>query len=380
MRAHIHTSRHRDAMRTPVNVITGALGAGKTTLIGALARMRPEGETWAIIVNDFGALGLDAALLDDVSGALGRASEGSVVLREVQGGCACCASSAALVTAIAQTIRRHAPARVLVEPSGLGDAGRIVDALRGEYLRTSVDVRATVCVVDVREFGSSASGVREGELFRRQSECADALCGTHADVASESDIAGFFEFGESFWPKKQDVFLARDRVGGVDLATLDAACGWESNEQTEEKAATTASSAGPFEMPMRLVANGTPWMVKNDDGAHASCGYAFHADDVFMRPALRAFFDDFILRREDIIRFKGVLRLGADWARPEIVKSDGGEERNISFTESSYRRDSRFELIRRRGVDASADASETEFFNDIRDRLLACRKPPRANV
>ena len=170
---------------TPVNVVTGCLGAGKTTAIARALARRPEGETWAVVVNDFGALGIDGALLDDAVGSTSKTSErGGVVVREVNGGCVCCATAAPFTLAVTQVLRRFAPDRVLVEPSGVGDAGRVIDALRSEHLKRSVDVRATVCVVDVREFGSNArSGVVESELFKSQCECAETLCGAFADVA-----------------------------------------------------------------------------------------------------------------------------------------------------------------------------------------------------
>jgi len=133
--------------RTPVNVITGALGAGKTThILRALASAKPANETWAVVVNDFGALGIDGALLDDAVGTRERDADasGRTIVREVSGGCACCATAAPFVVAVTQVLRRYRPARVLVEPSGMGDAGRVIDALRSEHLEASVDVRATI--------------------------------------------------------------------------------------------------------------------------------------------------------------------------------------------------------------------------------------------
>lgn len=378
-------SRRAMTSRTPVNVITGVLGAGKTTLVREMVAKKPSEELWVVIVNDFGALGIDGALVDDVSGrVVDGAGAPRVVVREVSGGCACCASSSPFEIAVAQTIRRFRPSRVLVEPSGLGDAGKIIDALRSKNLRESVEVRATVCVVDVREFGARATGVRASELFRAQTECAEALCGTHQDVADDGDVERFREFGEGFWPKKNDIFLARERDWAVDLATLDAACGWESRAPATEDEASPSAGAGasrgrgPFELVPRLVANGTPWMVKNESDDHyASCGYAFHADDVFVRPLLRKFFDEFLLQRADVVRFKGVLRLGAEWARPDVDKTDPARGKKIAFTESSYRRDSRIEVIRRRSPDVSR-ADDDDFWNEIRGRLVACRKPPRS--
>ncbi|GAB7197942.1 hypothetical protein OS31_19780 [Dickeya oryzae] len=67
-------------MLTKVNLITGFLGSGKTTTIRHLLSHKPEGETWAVLVNEFGEIGIDGALLSD-TGAL---------LKEIPGGCMCC--------------------------------------------------------------------------------------------------------------------------------------------------------------------------------------------------------------------------------------------------------------------------------------------------
>ena len=392
------------AMRTPVNVITGVLGAGKTTFITSLlSNAKPADETWAVVVNDFGALGIDGALFDDAvggtsGGAKGGASDDKIIVRQVSGGCACCATAAPFTLAVAQVLRRYKPHRVLVEPSGMGDAGRVIDALRSEHLAQSVDVRATIAVVDVREFrsGGQGGGVRMGELWRKQCECADALVGSFGDRAQEDNsddaIEGFKEFGRSFWPKKAEVFVISERFpdGTVDADVLDVECGWTGRDMAADANADvqTSTSAGPFVMKPVLTPNGNPWMVKTTTDAFASCGYAFHVDDVFVRPLLKAFFDEFLLARADVIRFKGIFRLGADWVRPDIVESNPGSDGNssspasrvIKFTSVAYRRDSRFELIRQRGVDVDADEDESAFWRDVANRLVAARKPPRGGT
>ena len=68
----------------PTNIITGFLGVGKTTLIKQLLKTKPEGETWAILVNEFGEVGIDAGLLE--------VNNSGVQIREVAGGCMCCAA------------------------------------------------------------------------------------------------------------------------------------------------------------------------------------------------------------------------------------------------------------------------------------------------
>ena len=104
----------------PTHIITGALASGKTTALGGLLRLKPQGEVWAVLVNEFGAAGLDAALLEG-STAAARSEEGAaeaggdgiegVHIKQLGGGCLCCALSNVTHLAIAQLLRATKPDR-----------------------------------------------------------------------------------------------------------------------------------------------------------------------------------------------------------------------------------------------------------------------------
>lgn len=96
----------------PAWLIAGPLGAGKTSLLRALMAQRPAGEHWAILINEFGQLGVDAALL-------GPQAEG-VQLAEIPGGCICCVNGLPLQVGLTRLLRRARPQRLFIELSGLG--------------------------------------------------------------------------------------------------------------------------------------------------------------------------------------------------------------------------------------------------------------------
>ena len=99
----------------PTNIITGFLGTGKTSTILQLLKSKPEHERWAILVNEFGEIGVDGSLF------WGKHQEDSgVYIREVPGGCMCCASGFPVQVALNQLLTRAKPDRLLIEPTGLG--------------------------------------------------------------------------------------------------------------------------------------------------------------------------------------------------------------------------------------------------------------------
>lgn len=102
----------------PVTILTGSLGVGKTTALCKLVAQKPADEVWCCIVNEFGAVGIDAVAI--VSNSL---QQSNVVVKQIAGGCMCCVLSGPLSAAIAQVIRQVKPDRVIIEPSGLGHPG-----------------------------------------------------------------------------------------------------------------------------------------------------------------------------------------------------------------------------------------------------------------
>ncbi|EPG3354923.1 CobW family GTP-binding protein [Klebsiella pneumoniae] len=104
---------------TRTNLITGFLGSGKTTSILHLLAQKPADEKWAVLVNEFGEVGIDGALLAD-SGAL---------LKEIPGGCMCCVNGLPMQVGLNTLLRQGKPDRLLIEPTGLGHPKQILDIL-----------------------------------------------------------------------------------------------------------------------------------------------------------------------------------------------------------------------------------------------------------
>jgi G3E family GTPase len=195
----------------PVNLITGFLGVGKTTAVQHLLDHQAAGEKWAVLVNEFGEVGIDGILL----------SGQEVMIQEVAGGCLCCVAAPAFTTGLNRLIRRHRPNRILIEPSGLGHPAKVLDTLRGPLYAGVLEVRATICLMDARHLASTRH--REHPNFQDQIHLADVLVANKVDLYAPEDFASFEDFVVGLKPPKER--LALTERGRLDPQWLDAGCG-----------------------------------------------------------------------------------------------------------------------------------------------------------
>ena len=121
-----------------VNPICGFLGSGKTTLMRRIIGERGGREPMAVIVNEFGDVGIDGAIL----------SGHSVDMIEISSGCLCCTLKGSLVNALEELRDKKATRRVVIEATGVAQPGEMLDVLADPALKGSVDVGPMVTVVD----------------------------------------------------------------------------------------------------------------------------------------------------------------------------------------------------------------------------------------
>lgn len=184
----------------PVTVVGGFLGSGKTTLVNHVLA-GDHGRRVAVIVNDFGAVNIDAALL--------ASAEGGVV--SLANGCVCCALNAGLVDQLEALLTRTADLdHVLIEASGVADPGRIMDTIRHARFRGRLRPDAVVVLADAAGFDAAralAPGLAETQL-----DAADLV------VLNKTDLAA---------PAARDAWRARWLPPGARLVeTENAALPW----------------------------------------------------------------------------------------------------------------------------------------------------------
>jgi G3E family GTPase len=162
--------------RFPVNLITGAAGAGKTTAILRLLAKRPPDQRWAVLINDFGR---------GTASTTPGVSQGLVVVREVAG-CICCTGQVALRTAMVTLLRDAAPQRLLLEASAAARPASLLQLLREPGLSKALDMRTTLCVVNLVQLRDRRYA--DNEIYREQMAAADALYLTAGDTTGNSAV------------------------------------------------------------------------------------------------------------------------------------------------------------------------------------------------
>lgn len=180
----------------PTNVITGFLGVGKSTAILQLLKQKPDNERWAILVNEFGEVGIDGSLIR------GSESEAAgVFIREVPGGCMCCAAGLPMQIALNRLLTQARPHRLLIEPTGLGHPQEVLAVLSAEHYRTVLDLRATITLVDARKVASPR--YTEHATFNQQLAIADVIVANKADQYQMDDFPALLDFLELRFGEQQ---------------------------------------------------------------------------------------------------------------------------------------------------------------------------------
>ena len=163
-----------------VDIFSGFLGAGKTTLIKKLIKEAYQGENVVLIENEFGEIGVDGGFLKD----------SGVIINEMNAGCICCSLVGDFSNALTQVVEQFHPDRILIEPSGVGKLSDIVDAVEGLDL-PELELNTFTTVVDAKK--AKVYMKNFGEFYNNQVEHASAIILSHTQGMSEDKLKAVVE-------------------------------------------------------------------------------------------------------------------------------------------------------------------------------------------
>ena len=200
-------------LAVPTNIITGFLGAGKTSAILNLLKSKPADERWAILINEFGEIGVDGSIVQGQSH-----EDDGVYIREVPGGCMCCTAGLPMQIALTQLLRRARPHRLLIEPTGLGHPLEVLQTLSSDYNRDVLSIQKTLTLVDARNLADER--YTSHATFRQQLSIADIVVANKDDLYSEEDRTALQSFVRGVC--RPDTQIVHTQYGGVELHCLPA--------------------------------------------------------------------------------------------------------------------------------------------------------------
>ncbi|NVZ68084.1 CobW family GTP-binding protein [Pseudomonas costantinii] len=315
----------------PTHVIAGPLGAGKTSLIKHLFVQRPANERWAVLINEFGQIGLDAALLT-------QADDG-IALGEVAGGCLCCVNGAPFQVGLGRLLRKAKPDRLFIEPSGLGHPAQLLKQLREAPWQNVLAVQPCVLVLDAQALAAGKplpDAQREtlasaGLLVLNKDESLDAV----QRQAVERQLPDC----PLYWTRQAQLPLAQ-------LPSLNAKAG---------------AAVDNFEVPKGLAQIPAIWsdpalpicLSQAQEGGW-SIGWRWHPSQQFDTQRLHDWLTDLGWRRAKL-----VIHSAKGW-----VSANAVDNSPLGWQPSEWRRDSRMELIFSEPQDVAA----------LQRALAACRQ------
>lgn len=161
---------------TKIDIVSGFLGAGKTTLIKKLLKEALVGEQVVLIENEFGEIGIDGGFL----------KEAGIEITEMNSGCICCSLVGDFGTALKEVLEKYKPDRILIEPSGVGKLSDVMKAVEGVTSGEDVELGSAVAVVDAKKCKTYLKNF--GEFFENQIAHAGTIILSRTDEMKEEKL------------------------------------------------------------------------------------------------------------------------------------------------------------------------------------------------
>lgn len=197
---------------TKIDIFSGFLGAGKTTLIGKLLKEALAGSKVVLIENEFGEIGIDGGFLQ----------ESGIEIKEMNSGCICCSLVGDFGASLKEVLDTYEPERILIEPSGVGKLSDVMKAVQGAMTDRDVQLNSAVAVVDACKCKMYIKNF--GEFFINQIEHAGTIVLSRTDKLNEEKLSACVELIREHNAKATIITTPWDALDGRDiLETIEGA-------------------------------------------------------------------------------------------------------------------------------------------------------------
>ena len=193
---------------TKVDIISGFLGAGKTTLIAKLLKEAFPGEQVVLIENEFGEIGIDGGFL----------KESGVEIREMNSGCICCSLVGDFGTSLKEVVEKYHPDRIIIEPSGVGKLSDVIKAVKDLHIENEIRLNSASTVADASKVKVYMKNF--GEFFNNQIEHAGTIILSRTQNISEAKLKTDIELIRSLNKDAHIITTPWDDINGKQI--LDA--------------------------------------------------------------------------------------------------------------------------------------------------------------
>lgn len=191
-----------------IDIISGFLGAGKTTLIKKLLKDGFQGEQVVLIENEFGEIGIDGGFL----------KEAGIQIREMNSGCICCSLVGDFGTSLKEVVTKYDPDRILIEPSGVGKLSDVIKAVQGVQDEVDIKLNSYTTVVDAKKCKMYMKNF--GEFFDNQIQYAGAIIMSRTDIASEKKVQESLELLRSLNKDAAIITTSIENLDGKKLVEV----------------------------------------------------------------------------------------------------------------------------------------------------------------
>lgn len=352
----------------PTWVVTGPLGSGKTTVLAQALATKPPQENWVVLLNEYTDAGIDAL-------TVAAAARGAYDVRLIPGGCLCCTGEADFRRTLRELVSAARPDRLLIEPSGIGHPGGIIDELLAYEASGELTLEAVVGLLDPDAVEALAQG-RADEIVQAVSQLADVLLLSKADLATPDTRRAFDRLAAAAFPAKRwsgaiergDGSLVPEsawrsegrerRHGRIERDPHARFRGDDGGHPDPDESVTTSVGEGQRRETHRLAHHGAQWRFPRR--------VRFSESHLLSALASQPIANDCALGRP--LRLKAVLRVGEDeWVLAQIAAG------RLELQPTAWRRDQRIEVQCAPGAPWDPEAWDRLWLRCLSDRDTLAR-------